>query len=388
MAYWMDENFLYQAFLATGEVATTKVIRNKATGLSEGYGFIEFSSHEAAARVLQQLNGKAIPQTDQVFRLNWAAFGVGKGGTEDYSVFVGDLAPEVTDYALQEHFLKYFPTVRSAKVITDPLTGRHKSYGFVRFGSLEERDKALADMNGQQLCGRPIRVSIATAKKTVSVHGGSAESASSSSSTSSNYHEHEQGNTTLFIGGLSEEVTEGELHRIFSKYGEVVYTKIPQGKGCGFVQFVQRQNAVAAKNALHNQSVGKSTVRISWGRQQSNRHHSMQMNQSYNYPTGYYQGYYDPNMAYYDPNMYAGYYRMQMDHMYQAYQQGGMPMPQYQVPAHPSVTLNAPAASPQSLPNTVEQKYEQLGPLDIQRMNNMFIEKSENHQMAGRLQVS
>ena len=34
----------------------------------------------------------------------------------DHSVFVGDLAPDVTDYVLQEHFRQYFPSVRSAKV--------------------------------------------------------------------------------------------------------------------------------------------------------------------------------------------------------------------------------------------------------------------------------
>ena len=46
--------------------------------MSEGYGFLEFSSHEAAQHVLNTLNGKLIPNTDQIFRLNWAAFGVGK----------------------------------------------------------------------------------------------------------------------------------------------------------------------------------------------------------------------------------------------------------------------------------------------------------------------
>ena len=34
----------------------------------------------------------------------------------DHSVFVGDLAPEVNDYTLQEHFRQYFSSVRSAKV--------------------------------------------------------------------------------------------------------------------------------------------------------------------------------------------------------------------------------------------------------------------------------
>ncbi len=38
----------------------------------------------------------------------------------DHSIFVGDLAPEVTDYMLQEHFRQYYPSVRSAKVTSPP----------------------------------------------------------------------------------------------------------------------------------------------------------------------------------------------------------------------------------------------------------------------------
>jgi len=34
----------------------------------------------------------------------------------DHSVFVGDLAPEVNDFTLQEHFRQHFASVRSAKV--------------------------------------------------------------------------------------------------------------------------------------------------------------------------------------------------------------------------------------------------------------------------------
>lgn len=34
---------------------------------------------------------------------------------------------------LQEYFRQFYPSVRSAKVITDASTGRSKGYGFVRF---------------------------------------------------------------------------------------------------------------------------------------------------------------------------------------------------------------------------------------------------------------
>lgn len=82
MAYYMQEDFLYSLFAPTGALVNVKVIRNKATNASEGYGFIEFSTHAAAEDVLKTLNGTLIPGTDQTFRLNWAAFGVGKQTTE------------------------------------------------------------------------------------------------------------------------------------------------------------------------------------------------------------------------------------------------------------------------------------------------------------------
>ena len=59
-----------------------KIIRNKNTAVSEGYGFVEFATHEAAEQVLRTFNGCPIPNTDQIFRLNWAAFGVGKVTTD------------------------------------------------------------------------------------------------------------------------------------------------------------------------------------------------------------------------------------------------------------------------------------------------------------------
>ena len=45
------------------------------------------------------------------------------------------------------------------------MTGRSKGYGFVRFGNEQERDRALGEMMGHFISNRPIRVSIATAKK-------------------------------------------------------------------------------------------------------------------------------------------------------------------------------------------------------------------------------
>lgn len=146
-----------------------KVIRNKATGLPEGYGFVEFASHSTAERVLQSYNGTQIPGTELSFRLNWASSGIGERRPDagpEHSIFVGDLAPDVTDHLLQETFRTQYPSVRGAKVVTDPNTGRSKGYGFVKFADEMERNRAMSEMNGIYCSTRPMRISAATPKKT------------------------------------------------------------------------------------------------------------------------------------------------------------------------------------------------------------------------------
>lgn len=179
-----------------------------------------------------------------------------------FSVFVGDLAPDVNDFLLQESFRQFYASVRSAKVITDPATGRSKGYGFVRFSNEPERDRAL-EMQGYSLSGRPIRVSLATARRT----GGAGAAAAASAAP--HPAELDPTNTTLFIGGLSAGVAEDQLRAIFGQYGDIVYVKIPAGKGCGFVQFVDRMAAEMAMGSLNGQIIGANAIRISWGRSTS-----------------------------------------------------------------------------------------------------------------------
>ena len=76
-------------------------------------------------------------------------------------------------------------------------------------------------------------------------------------------------NTTLFIGGLSSSVAEDQLRAIFGRFGGIVYVKIPPGKGCGFVQYMERAAAEVAMTEMNGQVIGNSAVRISWGRSSS-----------------------------------------------------------------------------------------------------------------------
>lgn len=90
-------------------------------------------------------------------------------------------------------------------MITDPISSRSKGYGFVRFGNEGERDRALSEMAGHIISNRPVRVSIATAKKSApAVHGGGGGGAPGA--VTSLLVDMDPSNTTLFIGGLNAAV--------------------------------------------------------------------------------------------------------------------------------------------------------------------------------------
>jgi RNA recognition motif-containing protein len=146
-----------------------KLIRDKHTGQLQGYGFVEFMSRATAERVLQTYNGTMMPNVELPFRLNWASAGEKRDDTPDYTIFVGDLAADVTDYILQETFRVHYPSVKGAKVVTDKLTMRPKGYGFVKFGDPNEQARAMTEMNGMLCSTRHMRIGPAANKKATGV---------------------------------------------------------------------------------------------------------------------------------------------------------------------------------------------------------------------------
>lgn len=269
-----------------------------------GYCFIDFQSSEAAAKALT-MNGSTIPNSTRPFKLNWASGGGLSDRRDDrgpeYSIFVGDLGPEVNELVLVALFQSRFPSCKSAKIMTDPITGMSRGYGFVRFSDEGDQQRALSEMQGVYCGNRPMRISTATPKNRTGqgngmgghgamVGGGGGGGGGAMAGPQMgmygggmggppmNYYGAPQpmnqftdpNNTTVFVGGLSGYVTEDELRSFFQGFGEITYVKIPPGKGCGFVQFVQRHAAEMAINQMQGYPIGNSRVRLSWGRSQNN----------------------------------------------------------------------------------------------------------------------
>ncbi|CAK9163950.1 unnamed protein product [Ilex paraguariensis] len=307
---WMDENYVSNCFYHTGELLSVKIIRNKQTYETEGYGFLEFRTRAAAETALQTYNGSVMPNAQQNFRLNWATLGAGERRTDDtpgYTVFVGDLSADVTDYVLQETFKSVYSSVKGAKVVIDRTTGRSKGYGFVRFGDESEQMRAMTEMNGVFCSTRPMRVGPAATKKSVS---GQQYQKASYENPQGNQGESDPNNTTIFVGGLDPNVTDELLRQVFGQYGELVHVKIPVGKRCGFVQYASRGCAEQALSGLNGTQLGGQNIRLSWGRSPSTKQGQPDQTQWNGAYYGYTQGYegygYAPPPQ--DPNMYYGGY--------------------------------------------------------------------------------
>ena len=63
-------------------------------------------------------------------------------------------------------------------------------------------------------------------------------------------------NRGLFVPGVAGEALltyRLSSPHVLPRFGDMVYVKVPQGKGCGFVQYVERRSAEQALAAMHGQ---------------------------------------------------------------------------------------------------------------------------------------
>ena len=79
------------------------------------------------------------------------------------NMYVSNLSFQTSDDDLRKLF-EQFGAVSSAKVITDRETGRSRGFGFVEMGSDDESKEAIKGLNGKDIEGRSLSVSVAKEK--------------------------------------------------------------------------------------------------------------------------------------------------------------------------------------------------------------------------------
>lgn len=158
----VTESLLWEIMIQAGPVRSVFIPRDRLTQIHQGYAFVEFATEadaEYASKIMNQIRiyGKAI-------KVNRAAADR-KTADVGANLFIGNLDPQECDErVLYETFGSFGTIITAPTIARDPGTNASRGFGFVSFDSFEASDRAIAAMNGQYLCNRPITVSYAYKK--------------------------------------------------------------------------------------------------------------------------------------------------------------------------------------------------------------------------------
>ncbi|OEL24805.1 33 kDa ribonucleoprotein, chloroplastic [Dichanthelium oligosanthes] len=145
-------------FAQCGTVKDVQLIKGK-DGRNRGFAFVTMSTAEEAAAAVEKLNshdvmGRTIKvEFSKSFRKPAPPPPPG-AIIERHKLYVSNLPWKARAPNVKEFFSKFNPL--SANVIFD--NGKAAGYGFVSFGTKEEADAALNELNGKELMGRPVRL--------------------------------------------------------------------------------------------------------------------------------------------------------------------------------------------------------------------------------------
>ncbi|KAJ1428050.1 hypothetical protein B484DRAFT_396974, partial [Ochromonadaceae sp. CCMP2298] len=166
--------------LGDGIASRVRLATDRETGRPRGFGHIDFINPDEAARAVAELGGVSLlgrelrvdharrkdedaPAPRKEFNSERAPRQAGAGGNRDHSIFLGNLAWEVTPELVEEMLddvlgPNLFLQVRLA---TDRETGRPRGFGHVDFKDAESAERALVELNGLEVMGRQLRVDMA-----------------------------------------------------------------------------------------------------------------------------------------------------------------------------------------------------------------------------------
>ena len=129
-------------FLSLGPVKSSKIVRDRASGYSYGFGFVEYVKEEDALNAIQTLNGLQL----QNKRLK-VAFSRSGEDIKGANLYVRNIPKTMTQDDLEALFALYGNIVQ-ARILTEHNSGSSKGVGFVLFEKREQAEQAVTEMDG------------------------------------------------------------------------------------------------------------------------------------------------------------------------------------------------------------------------------------------------
>ncbi|KAM5176764.1 putative RNA-binding protein 23 isoform 2-T2 [Callospermophilus lateralis] len=151
-------------FSAVGKVRDVRIISDRNSRRSKGIAYVEFCEMQSVPLAIgltgQRLLGvPIIVQASQAEKNRLAAMAnnLQKGTGGPMRLYVGSLHFNITEDMLRGIF-EPFGKIDNIILMKDSDTGRSKGYGFITFSDSECGRRALEQLNGFELAGRPMRV--------------------------------------------------------------------------------------------------------------------------------------------------------------------------------------------------------------------------------------
>mmetsp|Transcript_28523 Transcript_28523/g.37315 ORF Transcript_28523/g.37315 Transcript_28523/m.37315 type:complete len:479 (-) Transcript_28523:253-1689(-) len=207
LAWTINEKKLREIAEPYGELVECKVIYDKMTGQSKGFGFLKFTDDESFETALENINGTEVDgrairaikhqPKDEAGpssrpRANYPQEGGGRGRMYEpgggrggmyesehakYKIYVGGIPYDMDTNGLRKLFEK-FGEIEYAAIGTDKQTGKARGYGFVTFHTRRDMEDAIVVMDGREVSGRMIKVVEANKTETKGAPPGTAGRAS------------------------------------------------------------------------------------------------------------------------------------------------------------------------------------------------------------------
>jgi polyadenylate-binding protein len=180
---WTDE-MLRKEFEPFGTVSSAVIMKdNHASDENRGFGFVNYEESDAAHAAVEALNGKTYDsgvegqppmelyvgraqkrsERERELRNKFEQLKMERVNKyQGVNLYVKNLDDQLTDEELRDAFA-CCGNITSSRVMRDP-QNHSKGFGFVCFNTPEEAQKAVTEMNGKLIAGKPVYVALAQRK--------------------------------------------------------------------------------------------------------------------------------------------------------------------------------------------------------------------------------
>uniref|UniRef100_A0A8R1DMX6 RRM domain-containing protein n=1 Tax=Caenorhabditis japonica TaxID=281687 RepID=A0A8R1DMX6_CAEJA len=154
----MSQEEVRSLFTSIGEIESCKLVRDKVTGQSLGYGFVNYVREEDALRAVSSFNGLRLQ--NKTIKVSYAR--PSNDQIKGSNLYVSGIPKSMTLHELESIF-RPFGQIITSRILSDNVTGLSKGVGFVRFDKKDEAEVAIKTLNGSvpSSCNEQITVKFA-----------------------------------------------------------------------------------------------------------------------------------------------------------------------------------------------------------------------------------